>query len=1122
MSVTIITGSIGAGKTRYCLEQMKNAHRANPDRRCIMLVPSHYSHITEQLLINEFGGTGLNNIECLSIEKLAQQLLSDAKPTLGASGKYVLISRAIKLYLDELRNKTDFDPRLLRSASRRGFVDICASLMSELNHYCVSSEELLKEAQKCSDKHLAQKLTILAGIEGKYRELLENTEYRDRDDDIRRLAPIVSNHFTKDDIIWIDKFDSFLPEQADVIKAIISCGCDITFAFSVCPDIDDTYYGTLRAIETISEFCEVRKLHLTDEMTHITVPDLKFLFSNWHNSKAYPDKVNNAQIFAARDSYTEIEHTAGKILDLVREEGYRYSDIGIICANPQGYSHILEAIFDEYGIPYYTDDTVAISEHPIAMQILSLFDIIENNWDYSSVFRYLRSGFIYCKAENNRYKHLDADDIDLLENYVLKYGIERKGAWSRSWAKGEQGVIDTAFRNEKKDSIDFNYIDSIREFVTAAPLSYSEAVKSSQTAVEFCHALVEFLGNINLYSGLKGETLAMAHNDASADTERFAQIWNLILDIINQAATALGDTQITHAEFADCIRIAMSQCQIRTIPSGVDRVFVGSTDMNRALPTKVIFAIGAVSGTFPTATTSEGYFSNAEREYLSENKLYLAPTTVKKTEKLRNIIYKLLSAVTEKLYISYPTMTADGKTTLPSQTVTDIKNKLPRIIQLDDAIADNDDTLYLSSPTATLHKRMINPAEHPLWSIVDKWFSEHEQWRSKLLRIDRAKKNYTLRRIKLKPALATELYRGKIRYSATRLNSYAQCPFSHFMQYGLRAREQEKYEISAADTGTYAHEIIRRLCDRLDTDPDVSWTTITNEQCDTIVADIVADTVLNIEASDLSDREITADILKRMGKAVSAAAKTAVRSIACGDFKTAAYEKEVYIPIGEDIEVGGIIDRLDVCSHDGINEYRIIDYKTGNKQFKPAHIYNGIDMQPVIYAYAMRHLDNSARISGMYYSRINNDFQNIEATSKDATALSHLEGNTAYAGVTFANKDDEGNFAEDDISRVESELSRSDGSLFFTVKNDRVVGDTKLKSYTDGENLMAHVQNKIIETDKEIKSGNIAISPLDGVGLTPCTYCAYSSVCKFDEASICHREIKEKDPEIWKILEEDE
>ena len=224
MSVKIITGAIGAGKTRLCIDELRKTHNEHPDTRCIMLVPSHYSHETERMLIKEFGGTGLNNIECTSFEKLARELC-----------------RAISMTLSQIQNDNEqLDRRIVRAVSKGGFVDVAASLISEMHRYNVTYDTLNEYAKSEKNPVLAQKLKVLSYISEKYDKLLTSADYVDADDDLSRLASVICNHFKNCDKIWIDKFDEFLPQQFEVVRALIDSGADITITFAVHKNTDDT------------------------------------------------------------------------------------------------------------------------------------------------------------------------------------------------------------------------------------------------------------------------------------------------------------------------------------------------------------------------------------------------------------------------------------------------------------------------------------------------------------------------------------------------------------------------------------------------------------------------------------------------------------------------------------------------------------------------------------------------------------------------------------------------------------------------------------------------------------------------------------------------------------------
>lgn len=1121
MAVKIITGQIGSGKTEYCIAEIRKA-RKNAGYRCIMLVPSYYSHETEKMLVREFGGTGINGIEVTSFEKLSRELARGAEKRLSAPGKQALVCRAVELCSAELKRRhKEFDAKLISAVSRTGFLDIAASLISEMKRYMVTAEALRERAETEDNAVLKQKLEISSMLCENYDRLLSETEYCDSDEDLLRLAEVVGEAFGSGAGIWIDRFDEFLPQQLAVIDSIIRSGADVTFTFNVCPDMYDTYYGTRASIDSICSMSGAQLISLEGGMRHLEkAPDLKFLFSTWFDRDVYSGAVENAEIFEARDSYTEIEHTACRILEFVREDKCRFRDIAVICGDTQSSAHIIKAVFDEYDIPYYSDEKISLADHPIAMQILSLFDIIENNWDYSSVFEYLRSGFIYCRDERGRYRRVSDDDIDILENYVLKFGIRGKSAWSRSWNSGRK-LIDEAFGREREER-SAGKIDSLREFVSAPVLGFSNEMSSAENVHDYCCAVYNFIDNIGLYPGLKAELLSMAVNRATADAQRFGQIWNLILDVLDQLDTALGNTVTGAKEFGNYLRAAMTKCEIRTIPSGVDRVFIGSPDKSGPANARILFMTGAVSGTFPSENTFEGFISNSEREYLESRDIHLAPPTSKKSANQRNSVYKTLSAVTEKLCISYPVQTPDGKACRPSRTVIDIRSKLEGIRIYNDIAPkpDEEKRMYVSSPKTTMHNMLIRPVNSMLWKYVNEWFEENGDWHSRLINVGRLKNNYSNRVISLDKRYASGLYGDKVIYSATRLNTYAECPFRYFLQYGLQASPREEWELNAADTGTYAHELIRIFCEKVDSDDKLSWDTLTDEQCAELIDSFVEKTVENIKEADVNEKEKTAHIFGRMGKTVKEAVKTVRDIVESGSFITCEYEKPFELDLTKAVGVKGVIDRLDLCSHDGINEYRIVDYKTGKKEFDVADIYHGIDMQPIIYAAAVMQLYERAEISGTYYSRVCGDFARLKSSNRDAEITKQLKSNTQLSGATFVDTDSEGNILPEALERIERAEKRESGSMFFKPKKGEGIKiGGNIRSHLSGQKLIDHVTGKIIETDAEIRGGKIDIAPVKTSKKNACDYCDYSAVCKFDELLCEQREVSGKADEIWQRIE---
>ena len=1150
MAVNIIRGEIGSGRSALCMEMIKRVHEKYPEDKCIMLVPNHYSYETERRFVKEFGGTGINNIEVMTLRKLAINLLDSASLNyITAAGRHMLIHKAVSNFCENADKHTD--ALLLASMKKAGFTDVMSSLISEFKRYMVDFSEMEEQAEKIENALLRSKLTAAARIYKSYTEYIDASDYTDSEDDNIRLAERIlsGGEFGPHTHVWVDSFDELSPQQRRVIEAMAIKGAPLTI--SVCRSNSKPIYehvsDTERAAFDIASRAGLGEVIDTDDgFKGNKREDIRFLLDNWGSAnKKYDKKPENISLFSARDIYSEVEKTACKITDLVREQSLRYRDIAILCGSTENYNHIIETIFDEYKIPYFTDSTIALADHPIAMQLLSVFDIFENDWTYEAMFRYLKAGFIYRRAVIDGKRvllPLNPTDIDSLENYVLKYGIIGASRWTREeeWMGGEE-MISTIFRDESADvkpdddgdAKKENRIDKLRREIAEPLMTLYEKTRGQMKAENFARSVFEFLCEINLSAGLKTEVRILRNEGHINEAEQFTKLWNLLLDVLNQTTVALRDEEIDFIKFGEYVRVGLSQCEIRTIPSGLDQVYVGNVEKCSATNVRAMFIVGANDGTFPTQMPTEGFFSNADRNLLGgDYGIVIAPDTKQRQEKQYFKVYRAICAVSEQLFISRPVQSADGRALMPSAMISDIERVIPNIRRSDDIIWDSENEhMYISTPEATIHRMLINKSarhaapRNPVWDAAYEWYTTRDEWKDLVSLIDRAKW-YMKPDVVLDIELAKKLYDAKTTYSASRLNAFALCPFGYFMQYGIRAKEREIWDISPADVGTYAHEVIRRFCEAVEGDTKTDseriekWKSLTDAERERILDEITAQAIENILQYGGHDKERSANIMMRTGKNIKNAAKTVHRALSRGKYAQRGLELEFNLALTDTVSIYGIIDRVDALTDALETRIRIVDYKTGRTSFDIGNISNGVDMQMVIYAIAAaqnaREQGENPRVTGMYYNKVHSRMMSLPMGTQKSDADEMGDAQLKLDGVTFIR-------SNEDLYEIDPEMRDTKKSDFLNIEYG-VRGGLKDKNSLRTEEemlgLMTFVEDKIIEADEKIKSGCIDCEPYTPKeGKAACTYCAYMDVCRFKNAPV-EKKCTLKDEQIWAVMEE--
>ena len=1142
--IRIITGGIGAGKEQKCLEEIEQVHAAHPEAKCLMLVNEHYSHETEKLFARHFGGTGLNNIEVTTFRKMSRELLSESvMRSMTASGKQMLLKKTAAQFLAE---DPDIHENLRRAIRRGGFLDVLGEMISEMKRYEIHTEDLYQSAAQIQENRaLKEKLTAIARMYEIYLDNFAALDYTDSEDGMEYLAEAVAYTDSLDQTyLWIDKFDELLPVQMKVVEALHKKVRQLTVSIC-CPEseLERPLYAEVERTQRKIEMLDERREYFDcgEHLKNIHAPELKFLLNQWNSAAVYPEKADGIKIFESRDLYSEVEHAAGQIIDLVREDGYRFRDIAVICGNEENYQYLIDSVFEEYEIPVFADTKIILADHPIAMQLLAVFDIFDNDFDYTSVFEYLKAGFIYEKDAAGKVRNLSADRLDELENFVLKYGIKRKSRWfsDKDWKSGASvseltGKEETDERRIAEAAAEDARINELRRTVMMPLKKYEKKTKGRITGRAHTEALFALLEDLHLYEGLKREIRFLSDLGETTEAERFGRIWELILEVLDQLVITLGNTEMNREEFGQYVRTGVSKCEIRIIPSGIDRVYCGTAERNAPANVKALFILGANDGCFPNDIKAEGFLSNADRRYIYENPaihLALAPDTHGRMEKRRYNVFRTLTAATEKLYISYAAQDTDGGQLGASRLVYDIQRRFPQL-QIEDDVEEElqNPGIYIASPKVTIHKLLKNHADYsqnPIWDAVYAYYREKGLYPHLLEMVN--KQQQIARQFDfISPDAAQMLYGDEcIQYSASRLNVYAKCPYMYFMHYGLGIRERELWEIGASDVGTYAHAMIEGFCRAVEsgvTDPEEQlkrWETLSEEQSREILDKLFQNAEAKIETSDISQQGKVMNVMKRMKRVITNAVHTVHSSLKNGKYTIAGEETEVNMQISDKVALRGIIDRLDLCDANGYKGIRVIDYKTGATVFDIINILNGVDMQMVLYAaaakeyYEQKDPQNTYRLTGIYYTHVRSDFKNQRLKDSDNAMKSAAEAGKHLDGMTFLSAENDPSVLYDMDARLAANESsdfinvkfKADGTLY---SNSR----KKVKTFAEGEALMKAVKETAIQYDREIREdGKIKQNPyVNGTENYTCSYCEYAQICGMFEV------IEERKPDKTKTI----
>ena len=1152
MAIRFILGRAGSGKTHHCLEAVRGLLRQTQrGPTLVLLVPEQATYQIERALVTTPDLGGYCRARVLSFRRLAYHVFLEVGgaplPALDPAGKQMVLRSILKRRRAELR-------LFAESARQRGFVERLAATLNELHAYGHWADRLraqlarLQERGK-GDELLAMKLHDLALVVEDYERFLAGS-FVDPDSHLDLLAErLAVKNPLHGSLVWVDGFASFTGQEERVLATLMRVCGDMHVALCLDPDradarapqngakptdlsifslLEDTYDRLQElARESGQSVLPLLRLPQSDHPTRFSrVPVLAHIERNLFavNPEARLQTATpNVLVTEAADQRCEVRAVADEILRLCREEGYCFRDAAVIVRDLGPYRALIETIFRDREIPHFVDVRRDVAHHPLIELIRAALDVVVYGWRSRDVFRYAKTDLA----------GLARAAVDRLENYVLAHGIEGS-AWHEGgpWQFHHRYSLGEDREFAKSNDPLFEEVNQARRLL-AEPLRRFDRSISGQPSplVAMCRALYVLLDALDAAPSLDAWAAEAERQGRLDAADEHRQAWGAVVSLLDQAVAALGNEPLTAEEFREIIEAGLAGIRLRLVPPALDQVLVGSIERSRHPEIRVAFVLGMNERTFPTPHVQDVVFSDRERESLAEDGVRLGPVSEQRLLHERFLAYIALTRPSERLYVSYAEADPMGKVLHPSPFLDDLRRCLP---ELKAQRADRDEPLdrigHWRSALAGLCAA-LRPGKPTETVEFTKWAALYDAMRS-----DGRLCDPLARRVggfadenrcrPLGAKLAERLYGADRESSVSRLECFAACPFKHFARYGLRLEDRRRFRLDPLDLGLLYHEVLKQVFDYLSGGRPLDWATVDPQRAtDAVIgavgtlAPMLRNEILHSTARNRYVLEATrAALVRRVQILIEASRRDRFHQVAAeiafggeAEVRSAAFRPypafgplDVDLGDGRRLRLRGRIDRVDLAG-DAPPILRIIDYKTRARPFRLVELAHGLSLQLPAYLLAMDRVgravvgENTVAAGALYLPILRKvEPLNPRAANQAAEAGADLGAWKArgFFDLRWADRFDADLFHGDEATRkkpspvIGLRLTR-DGQPWGS-EHDGLPEDGAL---TD---LLKWTERVLADLGRRIADGEIDVAPYQLGSDTPCPWCEFRAVCRFD------------------------
>lgn len=1105
--LTLILGRAGTGKTERMMEEI--CRRVREGRRNLFyIVPEQYSHEAERQLLRRCGDKLNLHGEVLSFSRLTHRCLAQtgglARTQVSAGGRMLLMSCALRDVAGRLKVYSG-------AARRPEYLELLVETVSQMKRACVTPLDL-EAAARHVQPPLRDKLEDLALIAAAYDARLTE-DMIDPDDLPAELAAAVRRcSLFEDARVYIDGFTDFTPAELQVVREMMRLDLDMAVCLT-CDGLDgteepfETARRTARLLIREAEKLGVKSRIIMETENRREGPEeLKFLERNLfsYQTARFEGPAGALELWRGKTPAEECEYAAARVLQLVRA-GARWRDIAVAAGDWGAYGALLESTFEKYGIPTYTSRKTDLREKPPVALLESALEILTSGWAYEAVFRYLKTGLA----------GLDRESVDLLENYVLLWNI-RGGLWTR----GEgftlpPGGYDGAGEG---DAELLERLNALRRQVAEPLLALEEALKKAETFGEMLRALYDFAEALKLPERIRerGERFEAAGQLQLA--EEYDKLWDILCRAMQQFYDAAGGIHGSVTEFAQLWSLMIAQFDFGTIPVSLDRVTLGDFTRQRRRGVRHLILVGASDDAIPGKPAGGGVLSEDERLELIQQGLPLGETAQQQLSRALYDVYALLSMPRERIFISWPETGFSGEEKRPAFLVRRIQETFD-VKPCPDTVED----FRLQARVPCFELAASQEARPSKAAGLARAYFAKEPEAARQLRAIR--EGAALSRGALSPQASRALYGDVPVMSASRVDTFYSCRYRYFLQYGLKLRPRKPAAFDAPVAGTFMHYILENVTREIR--DGEGFEKIEPERCLEITERYIRRYVEERLDGfrDKSGRFIY--LFNRLCRDAKTIVLDMVRELRGSDFTPLDFELQFAdggpLPPyrtgegDESLKIVGIVDRVDGWVKDDTLYVRVVDYKTGRKSFKLSDVYQGLNMQMLIYLFALQN-SGMARYgrkivpAGVLYIPARDELLNVSRRATAEQILAERLKKVRRSGLLL------------DSPEVLEAMAKGEAAGYLPVKigkNGAFQGEGLVRAERLGK-LARHIDDTLRAMVKQIRRGSLKAEPMyKNEEEYACRVCDYRAACHFSEKDGDKkryiRSLKEED--VWARIE---